>query len=328
MVRAGEGGRLVDEFIRKGVVSIGWFNDEPFAKNLTNSGLKEKLSLEEGWSAGKVNITAGQIWRFLNEFNIGDHVVTYDPDFRVYFFGDIASEYIYDKNTTYHHVRKVEWHEAPVSRDALTISTKNSLGAISTIFEITREAWDDIYTNNASYISDEELRKMEEISDSFQEQIIDDAVYRSSELIKDRISNLSWEETEDLVDGLLKGMGYKTRRTSKGPDLGSDILASPDGLGMQEPRIKVEVKKRTKDKIGAPDIRSFSGGLRGSEKGLYVCTTGFSKDAQMEAERANFNITLIDLEWLVKLIIDNYENFDATTKALIPLTRIYWPLKD
>jgi restriction system protein len=34
--------------------------------------------------------------------------------------------------------------------------------------------------------------------------------------------------------------------------------------------------------------------MRGHHKGIYVTTSGFSKEAQYEAERANFAITLID----------------------------------
>jgi restriction system protein len=128
------------------------------------------------------------------------------------------------------------------------------------------------------------------------------------------------------VGGILRAMGYKIRFTSRGSDLGSDILASPDGLGLEEPRIKVEVKKRTIEKIGAPDIRNFIGGLRGVEKGIFVTTSGFSKEARYEAERANFALTLIDSDLLVELIVENYESLTPETKALIPLRKIYWPV--
>ncbi len=122
-------------------------------------------------------------------------------------------------------------------------------------------------------------------------------------------------------------MGYKTRMTAKsGGDLGSDIIASPDELFLEQPLIKVEVKKRTKDKISAPDIRNFIGGMRGHHKGIYVTTTGFSKEAIYEAERANFAITLIDSDWLVELLISNYDNLEPEIKALVPLKKIYWPV--
>lgn len=41
----------------------------------------------------------------------------------------------------------------------------------------------------------------------------------------------------DLVAGILRAMGYKARVSPLGPDGGHDIFASPDGLGVEEPRI-------------------------------------------------------------------------------------------
>ena len=72
-------------------------------------------------------------------------------------------------------------------------------------------------------------------------------------------------------------------------------------------------------------MRSFIGGLRQGNKGLYISTGGFSKDAKYEAERSNIPVTLIDLDMLANLITQYYDNFDEETKNLIPLVKIYWP---
>ena len=64
------------------------------------------------------------------------------------------------------------------------------------------------------------------------------------EFIKDKLLKLSWDEMQDLVAGVLRGMEYKTRVSPRGPDRGRDIIASPDGLGLEQPRIIVEVKHR------------------------------------------------------------------------------------
>ena len=77
--------------------------------------------------------------------------------------------------------------------------------------------------------------------------------------------------------------------------------------------------------MGRKAITSFTGGLRPGHKGIYVSTGGFSKDAKYEAERSNIPVTLIDLDQLVKLIVQYYDSFDTETRALIPLTKIFWP---
>ena len=78
--------------------------------------------------------------------------------------------------------------------------------------------------------------------------------------------------------------------------------------------------------MGSDEIRSFLGGRHASDKGLYVSTGGFSKDARYEAERANIPLTLMDLDTLVEVILDNYEGMDTEARQLIALKRVYWPL--
>lgn len=106
-----------------------------------------------------------------------------------------------------------------------------------------------------------------------------------------------------------------------------DIFASPDGLGLQEPRIFVEVKHRNQTPMGAEKIRAFLGGRKPGDKCLYVSTGSFTKEARYETERASVPMTLLDLQELRKLLVENYENLDAETRALVPLKRLYWPLK-
>ena len=49
----------------------------------------------------------------------------------------------------------------------------------------------------------------------------------------------------------------------------------------------------------AQDIRSFLGGRHPQDKGLYVSTGGFTKDAHYEAERANIPLSLMTIDDLV-----------------------------
>src|SRR5207249_6787704 len=61
------------------------------------------------------------------------------------------------------------------------------------------------------------------------------------------------------------------------------------------------------------------------DKGLYVSTGGFTKDAHYEAERSTIPLTLMDLDELAKEIAEHYEKMDPEARALLPLRRIYWP---
>ena len=130
---------------------------------------------------------------------------------------------------------------------------------------------------------------------------------------------------ENLVAAVLRALGYQARVTPPGPDRGVDVIASPAGLGLETPRIKAEVKHRSKTPIGAQDVRSFIGGLREGDRGIYVSTGGFTKDARYEAERSLTPVTLVTLDDLVELIVTHYDQFDIDARALLPLVRIYMP---
>ena len=119
-------------------------------------------------------------------------------------------------------------------------------------------------------------------------------------------------------------MGYRTRVSKPGPDRGVDIFASPDGLGLVEPRIFVEVKHRG-GRVGSPEIRSFLGGRQAGDRCLYVSTGGFSTDARYEADRSPIPLTLISMPELRELLVDYYESLDSFTRALVPLRKLFLP---
>ena len=320
MVRAGEDAFLIEDFKKKSYVSIGWNELSDLSKIASREKIKELVEEKCDFYTKKsqINSAAGQISRFLFDFKKGDHVLSYDPANRVYLVGEIQSDYEYnEKLSEYHHVRRVKWL-GEVSRDKLSTSTRNTLGAISTIFQINDTAATEIIG-----ILEGKQKGAEEISEVEEENLKEDMVSRANELIKDNIIELDWDDMEKLVAGILRAMGYKTNITERGSDRGKDIEASPEGLMLKEPRILVEVKHRS-GQMGAKEVRNFHSVLRG-RKGLYVSTGGFSKEAKYEAERGTEQITLIDADKLVQLIIQNYDNFDVDTKLLIPLSKIYWP---
>jgi restriction system protein len=261
------------------------------------------------------------LYRFTHDIKIGDGVITYDPSKRIYHIGEITSDYIYDStNSEWPNIRKVKW-EKEISRDRLSTNTKNTLGSTLSLFKVPDEVVDEL---QGKPIEQGVPVKPDE-NDIEEDFIFEDYQAKSIEFIKDKISNLDWEELQRLVAGLLRAMGYKTKISPKGSDLGKDIVASPDGFGLEQPRIVVEVKHRQGSPMGSQEIRSFLGGRHKDDKGLYVSTGGFTKDAKYEADRASIPLTLMDIDSLVLEILNNYEQMDVETKMLLPLKKVYWP---
>jgi restriction system protein len=219
-------------------------------------------------------------------------------------------------------VRSVKWLGS-LSRDDLSPSTRNTLGSTLTIFSVNEDAAAELTAVLEGAVKPAEVPASvakEELS-----TVKEDEAAKALELVKDAIVALTDRDCEHLVAALLRAMGYRARVTPVGPDRGVDVLASPDGLGLEEPRIKAEVKHRAKTAMGAPEVRSFLGGLRQGDRGLYVSIGGFTKEARYEAERSPVPVTLVDLEDLASLVISHYEEFDIDGRVILPLVKVYLP---
>ncbi len=330
MVRAGRGGDYVEDFIERSVVAFGGEALGPLTPDVTKDELTRRYAEKyPDEKEGSRASWAGQLLRFVLEIKVGDEVICSDRERRRYLLGKVTSEYQWspDPQGQLAHVRRVTWtHEVP--RDALQASTRNTLGSVLTVFRVNPDAAQDLLaaagpigTVPPTPVSDDTLRQNAEVLGAISAETFS----RADEFIEDQIDALNWSQMQELVAGILRAMGYRTTVSPAGPDRGVDIFASPDGLGLEEPRIFVEVKHRT-NQIGAPQIRAFVGGRRANDKCLYVSTGGFSREAHYEAERAGVAVTLITLPKLRQLVLEYYEKLDAFTRALVPLRRLYWPV--
>jgi restriction system protein len=324
MVRAGQGGRFADEARTRKIVGLGWdgIGDPNSFESKAMLVLGVKSAYPE-YSEGTAASSASQLWRFKTELKIGDFVITYDSGARHYLFGKIASEPRYSPNDVeeFAFQRSVDWSDQRVSRDALSDDARNRLGSVLTLFKVPPEIEQEIIAlaKGITPVPTDALLLTEEAVDPYA-KIDELAVLR----VADRISGLDWQTMQRLVAALLRAMGYKTVISPDGPDRGKDILASPDGFGFEHPRIVVEVKHR-KGQMGAPEIRSFLGGRHKDDRGLYVSTGGFTREAHYEAERSNIPVKLMSLDDLARASMEYYETFDSEGKAILPLMRLYWP---
>lgn len=326
MVR-GEGGQLYDDFRERGVVAIGWNELAARARpGMTRRQLTELYKADAPQAKEGTAISgASQVWRFINEIGIGDWVITYSPANRTYLVGKVVGESEYQPEGSSKGmslIRPVEWQPQELRRDILTPATKNSLGSTLTVFVVPDAPAEEVLAAQAG-----EPTVAPSIEESVEQEsiaVFDDIELQARERIKDLVNALGWEDMQELVAGILRAMGYKTQVSTPGSDRGRDIIASPDGFGFEHPRIVVEVKHR-KQKMGSQEIRSFLGGRHAEDRGLYVSTGGYSKDAHYEADRAKIPLTLWTLDHLVRALLEHYETTDAVTKRLVPLKKTYWP---
>ncbi len=156
--------------------------------------------------------------------------------------------------------------------------------------------------------SNDELTPSETIEISFQK--IKNKIYNE---ILDTIISKTPREFEKLVVELLQKMGYggeiqnSSEVTQYTNDNGIDGIIKEDLLGFG--RIYIQAKRYQRDnKIGREDLNKFVGALAvaQSNKGVFITTSSFNKNAIEYANKLNNNTTLvlIDGEQLAKYVYE------------------------
>ena len=114
---------------------------------------------------------------------------------------------------------------------------------------------------------------------------------------------------EKIVVELLVKMGYggsiqdAGKAIGKSGDEGIDGIIKEDKLGLDVIYIQA---KRWEGVVGRPEIQKFVGALAGqrAKKGVFITTSGFTKEASSYALQMDTKIVLIDGETLAQYMID------------------------
>ena len=133
-------------------------------------------------------------------------------------------------------------------------------------------------------------------------------------LIKEQLIGQILDNTpsffEYLVMDLLIKMGYGYGKTAgivtgRSHDGGVDGIISEDKLGLD--LIYIQAKRYSKtNKVGRKELQAFVGAMENIQKGVFITSSTFTKEAKMFAEKQQQkNIKLIDGDYLAELLIKN-----------------------
>lgn len=127
---------------------------------------------------------------------------------------------------------------------------------------------------------------------------------------------------ELLVLRLLGAMGYGKAgmidHSGKSGDGGIDGIISQDPLGLD--RIYLQAKQYATDRtVGRPTLQAFAGALMSAQgdRGVFLTTASFTREAVEEAKRVNLRIELIDGERLAELMLRHGVGVQPKTSATL-----------
>ncbi|MED4061107.1 restriction endonuclease [Priestia megaterium] len=333
LVRAGRYGDQEQAALDNDIVTIGW-NE---LGNISNYESKESFItfFETTYPNQKpkaITNKANQVWRFKNEIEIGDLVVLplkQEPCIAV---GEVISDYEFTENLgpDIIHTRRVIWFTKDMPRTNLNQDLLYSLGAFMTVCRIQRNdaeiripAAVQSYLGKVSTDSPQVLTTIEESLDD--KSVVADLETLGKDQIRSFINQqFAGHRLQDLVAAIFEVEGYATVVSPPGKDGGVDILAGKGLLGLEEPRICVQVKA-TSTPSGIDVVNSLLGVVAsyGASYGLIVSMGGFTQDARKKAREQFFKVRLWDSNDLINATLRNYHKLSDDIQASLPLKQVW-----
>ena len=310
-------------FLTKNVIALGWSR----VGDLTGFGSDRealKKAVAEAYpdkKPGAIPVSAGQLYRFVNEVKVGDFVAYPSKTDRCIHIGRIDGDYFFDPKSegSYPNHRKVTWLKS-VPRTSFSQGALYEIGSAMSFFMLKNYAEEFLKAADksgavATSVTAEDT-SVAVVAHEIQESTHDF-------VLKQLARELKGHPLSQFVAHLLGTMGYRTRVSPPGADGGIDILAHRDELGFEPPIVKVQVKS-SMEKVGEPTVKSLVGNVDSGEFGLFVTLGTFTPQARV-FERTKSNLRLIDGFQLVELTLEHYEELDSQYKGMIPLKRVYVP---
>lgn len=280
---------------------------------------------------------AAQLNAFANRMSIGDLVVLPLKNVGRLAFGVVTGAYKYLPGVeNLNHVRAVEWKRTDVARTAINQDLLYSLGAFSTVVQISR--------NDAAYRlakvlngaeTDPGARPGVALIVSMPDDVVDtdEAIASNGQDIlrysRDRILTLIKQQfaghaLQDLVAEVLRAEGMTCKVPPKGADGGIDIIAGSGVLGISAPTIIVQVKSQP-TRVGSEVLDQLGGvvGQHQADHGLLVAMGGLTAPAQAKVDAQRLRVAVWDAEELVDRLLKHYEVLPDAIKEIIPLRRAW-----
>ena len=174
-------------------------------------------------------------------------------------------------------------------------------------------------------INQQEQKQLEQTPTDQLEQAYESIERDLVEDLLDMVKRQSPAFFEHLVVDLLVRMGYggsfenSAQVTQYTNDNGIDGIIYEDKLGLDKIYIQA---KRWENQVGRPKIQEFAGELSGqnANKGVFITTSSFSKEAREFVKIITQKIVLIDGSELAKYMIEY--NVGVSTKKVYEVKRI------
>jgi restriction system protein len=251
-----------------------------------------------------------QLWAFAKRIQPGDIIALPRKRSSTIAFGHVTGPYRYvaDAPTGTNHQIPVEWITTDLQRTRIDKDLLHSFGSAMTVFQVRRNNAEQrirqlLLGKITATPHEATVAAIEELPD--ETESLDIERVAQDEIIQRIGARFRGHELEGLVEAVLQAQGFTTERTPVGADGGVDIVGGKGPLGLDVPRICVQVKS-SDDPADVTVLRQMQGVLStfGADVGLIVSWGGFKRSVEQEARRHFFRMRLWDADDLLEAVLE------------------------
>lgn len=287
------------------------------------------------------NITA-QLWMLVGRISVGDLIVMPMKQTRELALGWVVGPLQYrtaEEDPGKRLVLEVKWVNR-VPRTAVKQDLLYTLGSVLTVFSPSRNQAEErlkviLETGTDPGMRQESLDKAAAAQasatagDTVADPDVPEVQQDIEELALDQISALISQEftghgLTTLISEILRAEGFSVEESPEGPDGGIDIIAGRGLLGLESPKILVQVKS---PKVDRPVIQQLTGLVSSHEAdyGLIVAWGGLTSAARQEVMSKRFRLKVWDDQDVIQAVLKNYTQLASTIAQPLPLKQIWVP---
>lgn len=346
VIRSGRLGERDDWALKSGYSGGGWYEVPDLGPSLLRDDVAAVVARTfAGSSPARIANYVGQLWALRGRVQPGDLLVMPLRTKRIA-LGRVVGGYEYlggEGDANRRHVVKVDWQRTDLPRASVKQDLLFTLGSAMSIFapsknqavarleHLLAHGTDPGQTvAHVTARSDSPLHPIQPGPDQgVDEPELDTDI---EQVAIDRITLKIAEEfaghgLATLVSDLLAAEGFVCTQAPPGPDGGIDIVAGRGPLGLDDPRLLVQVKSG--GQVGAPVVTQLHGVMstHGATQGLLVAWGGLTRPAQDAMKNHRLRVRVWESAEVVDAVLRNYERLSADIRNVLPLKRV-WVLAD
>ena len=334
VVRHGRNGEDEEQALDEGIAVIHWHDVPSLAHETNVQDIRKRVEATyPGATPGRVSAWARSLFLFAVEMQEGDLIVLPRKRTSQIAIGRVVGPYEYwALDGVDRHTRRVEWLRSDLPRPTFSQDLLYTFGALGTVFQASRNNAVGRVTAVAEGHPDPGLSVAPVSAASLnelREEVPDLAQVAHDQIVQHIQVHFVGYALEDLVAAILEADGWVSVVTQRSRDGGVDILAGRGPLGLDEPRLCVQVKSQH-SKADTTIYQSLRGAMQDfqARQALLVCWGGFNEAVQKAAKTAHFTVRLWDRRDLVRAIYRTYDRLSEEMRVQLPLKQVWMLVPD